>query len=282
MAQTQQARPRPAWLRALGRGEPPVRIEIDGRPYQRAEIFKHDSWAATALYRGPGPAMVCKFNRQAPVGLIPLAWLGRWLARREAATLNDLADVDLVPALGGEVTCEGRPMPHAVARLYVAGHPLAAGEVVRNDFFMDLSETLERLHAAGIVYVDLHKRENIIVGPRGRPYLVDFQVCYRRPRGRWARLPLWDWLLRQLAAGDRYHLAKHRWQHQGRASGLTPDDVAQQRPWWLKVHRLAAVPLRELRRRLLVALGVRTGRGRAASETAPEDAVRRELQRRAA
>jgi hypothetical protein len=278
----QQARPRPAWLRALGRAEPPERIEINGRPYQRVEIFKHDSWAATALYHGPGPAMVCKFNRHAPVGPIPLAWLGRWLARREAATLADLADVELVPGLGGVVTCGGQPLPYAVARHYIPGHPLAAGEVVRRDFFMDLAETLERLHAAGIVYVDLHKRENIIVGPRGRPYLVDFQVCYRRPGGRWGRLPLWDWLFRQLAAGDRYHLAKHRWHHQRWASGLTREFVTRQRPWWLKMHRLAAVPLRELRRRLLVTLGVRSGQGRAASETAPEDAVRRELLRRAA
>ena len=277
-----QAAPRPALFRALGAAEPPEKIEIDGRPYRRVEIFKHDSWAATALYIGSGPRMICKFNRVAPVGWLSLRWLGRWLAEREAATLQDLADVDLIPALGGTVTAEGQPQPHAVARLFIPGHPLAANERVGRRFFMDLAATLRRMHAAGIAYVDLHKRENIIVGPGGRPYLIDFQVCYRRPRGRWAHLPLWDWLLDQLVAGDKYHLAKHAWRQGGPAPGSTAAEVAALRPGWLKLHRLIAEPLREARRRLLVLLGIRTGSGRAHTETAPEDAVRREMTRRAA
>ena len=57
--------------------------------------------------------------------------------------------------------------------------------------------------------------------------------------------------------------------------------AAPEIPVWLRLHRLVAVPFRQLRRRLLVARGVRTGRGSAATEAFAEDAVRRESARAA-
>jgi hypothetical protein len=76
-----------------------------------------------------------------------------------------------------------------------------------------------------------------------------------------------------LCRSDLYHLAKHVQRHRPdqRLPGL-----ASSRPWWIEAHRSVAAPFRELRRRLLVALRVRSGLGRAATEHAPEDAVRRE------
>jgi hypothetical protein len=49
----QIAQPRPRVFRALGKADPPEQVEIDGHPYRRVDILKHDSWAATALYEGP-------------------------------------------------------------------------------------------------------------------------------------------------------------------------------------------------------------------------------------
>ena len=78
-------RPTPAAAAACaGRDEPPGEVEIDGQRYRLLRVVKHDSWAATAFYTGPDKQVVCKFNRQQRVGLIPMGWLGRWLARREA------------------------------------------------------------------------------------------------------------------------------------------------------------------------------------------------------
>src|SRR5262245_36013552 len=91
------ARPRPPLLRALGADEPPRQIEIDEQSYELLRIFKHDSWAATALYTGASKRVVCKFHRRQPVGMIPLTWLGRFAAKREAAMLRRLADVPNVP-----------------------------------------------------------------------------------------------------------------------------------------------------------------------------------------
>ncbi len=48
---SQLVRPRPALFRALGRDEPPSVVTIGGEKHELIEIFKHDSWAATALTR---------------------------------------------------------------------------------------------------------------------------------------------------------------------------------------------------------------------------------------
>ena len=91
-------RPRPPGLRALGPEDPPTQIELGGHVYHRIEIFKHDSIAATALYQGPQGQVVCKFNRQHPWWrFVPMGWLGRWLAEREAEALRKLADLPAVP-----------------------------------------------------------------------------------------------------------------------------------------------------------------------------------------
>ena len=84
-----EARPRPRWFRALGPAEPPERIEIEGIAYQRIEVYKHDSWAATGLYGSErGRKVIVKFHRQQGLSLIPLAWFGRRMARREARFLD--------------------------------------------------------------------------------------------------------------------------------------------------------------------------------------------------
>jgi hypothetical protein len=266
------ARPRPPLFRALGEGDPPVEVVVDGRRYERLEIFKHDSWAATALYGGAGGRIVCKFNRIQPLAGIPMNWLGRRLAERERRALARLADLPQIPAPRGPVFAGGARLRNAVAREFIPGHPLGKDERVRGDFFPSLRRALREMHVRGIAYVDLHKRENIVVGDDGRPYLVDFQISFdvTRPRLRWV-LGIRA-AFEQLCVGDLYHLEKHI----RRADALAGAYAAPAIPAWLRIHRVFAVPFRQLRRRLLVARGIRTGRGAVASEVFAEDAVRRE------
>lgn len=272
MSAERVARPRPPLFRALGTAEPPPDVVVDGRRYERIEIFKHDSWAATALYGGAEGRIVCKFNRTQPVAGLPMMWLGRRLAEREHRALARLADLPQIPAPLGPVYADGKRLRNAVAREFIAGHPLGKDERVRGDFFPSLRRALREMHVRGIAYVDLHKRENIIVGEDGRPYLVDFQIGFdvTHPRLRW--LPGIRTVFDQLCVGDMYHLGKHI----RRADTLVGEDAAPPIPAWLQVHRVFAVPFRQLRRRLLVARGIRTGRGAVASEVFAEDAVRRE------
>lgn len=263
-----QVRPRPPLFRALGSADPPTEVVVDGTRFTCCTIFKHDSWAATALYSAHGRQIVCKFNRVQPLLGIPTTWLGRWLAEREHRALGRLADLPQIPRPLGPVYVDGRRARNAVAREFIAGHPLVKNEQVGPDFFPALCDAIAQMHSRGIAYVDLHKRENIIVGDDGRPYLVDFQICFDATHPRVRRLPgvptLLDWLCR----GDVYHLEKHA----RRVSGAPRPAI----PGWLRLHRRLAVPFRQLRRRLLVALGIRTAGGRVATEAFPEDAVRRE------
>ena len=273
-------RPRPGLFRALGLDNPPEQIEVAGKTCKRTEIFKHDSWAATALYEGPEGKITCKFNRRQPIFGASMAWLGKRLAQREFSVMIKMADTTNIPNPRDKVTVNGKEAPNAVARDYIEGHPLMKNEHVGDDFFSQLRDLLGSLHRHKIAYVDLHKRENIIVGKNGEPYLIDFQVSFLLPD--WWPGNSWPMrlVLRMLQQADEYHRLKHF--ISCRPDQFTPGELARarQRPWWIRAHRIVAVPLRELRRKLLVAIGVRSGKGKAFSEYEPEAAVQSETKRK--
>lgn len=271
-------RKRPALFRALGNSEPPARIDVDGCTYTLDTVLKHDSWAATSIYTANGRLIICKFNRRQSLLGIPAGWIGRWLARREGSFLRRLGSLGQVPPVLGPVSVEGRVQKNACAREFIDGHPLGRYEDVSDKFFPSLHSLLAGMHAAGLAYVDLHKRENILVGDDGLPYLIDFQVCAAIPEGLMRRMPWLRGLLAPLFRMDRYHVAKHHQRLRPDQCGLSRRDVQNQRPIWVRVHRFFAEPLRTLRRGLLVKLGIRNGTGQAHSELFPEDAIRRELE----
>jgi hypothetical protein len=275
-------RSRPAIFRALGADDPPLSVEVAGERFVRHEIFKHDSWAATATYSNGQRLIVCKFNRVQSVGWFATEWLGRRLAARERAALERLADLPNVPVSLGDVRVDGRIRRTAVAREYVAGHPLGKGETVGPFFFPTLETVLATMHDRGLAYVDLHKRENIIVGDDGRPYLIDFQIGFDAAARRVRHWPGVSWLFSILCQSDLYHLTKHVAKHDPLRSADAVEASERNRPWWIRAHRLVAVPFRELRRRMLKGIGVRSGAGRVESELFVEDGLRTIPQRRAA
>jgi hypothetical protein len=267
-------RPRPPFLRALGSDDPPNDILCNGRSYELERVLKHDSWAASGVYRPQRgrDRLKVKFNRIAPLWGLSMVWLGNQLARREIWMLQQLEDLPQTPRWAGDVFVGNRRLRHAVAHEWIPGHPLGKNERVDDAFFPLLFSTLRAIHRLGIAYVDLHKRENIIVGMDGRPYLIDFQISQALPE-------CWVWHhrltregLRILQESDLYHLGKHVANHRPDQLRLYGSD----RPWWITLHRGLAVPLRTLRRNLLVRLGVRTGEGYATSEDFPEDAIQHE------
>ncbi len=265
-----KVKPRPAWLKALGSESLPESIAIGGVAHHLRETFKHDSWAATSLYAGPsGELAVVKLHRQSPAFGVPMRWLGRWMARHEMGLLKGLADLNGIPALAGPVSLRGASLRHAVARHYIPGHPLGNREAVSESFFPALSALLDAMHERKIAYVDLHKRENILVSEKGEPCLIDFQISVAWPR--W--LPAGP-LFAILSRSDRYHLMKHWARCRPDQCGFNEAEVRGRMPWWIRAHRLLAAPVRELRRRLLVKLGVRTGKGRVETELFVEHALR--------
>ncbi len=77
-----------------------------------------------------------------------------------------------------------------------------------------------------------------------------------------------------LRSGDTYHLMKHWIRLRPDQCGLGPADLDRFRPRWIRWHRRLGVPLRRLRRQLLVWLGVRGPSGHAHSEQFAEEALR--------
>jgi hypothetical protein len=268
------SKPRPPIFRALGAAEPPHEVTVAGNTYTLHELMKHDSWAATGIYAGPAGKITCKFNRKQPVLGCSMRWLGRLLADNERMTLERLDDVPNIPKSMGDVHVEGEHWPNAIARIFIEGHPLGRNERVSPTFFPELKGILETMHARRIAYVDLHKRENIIVGADGKPYLIDFQIGLDAARRRVQWIPGIGWLFEILSGSDFYHLCKHVVKHEPERRNDPAYDLEKLRPWWIKLHRKFAVPFRELRRRLLVVAKVRTGKGEAETEVFAEDAIR--------
>jgi len=202
-AHARRTRPRHGWLYALPEPELPTLVTHVGVRYEREETFKHDFFAATGLYRGPDGLAVLKLGRQNDFLTVPMKWLGSFLTQREVRVYAQMQGVPGVPRLIGPVGIAG--FLHA----FVPGHPLGRYEQVSDTFFDELFALLQAMHARHIAYVDLNKRQNILVSEDGKPHLIDFQISWHRPR-RWAgnTRPA-RWLLRRLQASDRYHLMKH-------------------------------------------------------------------------
>jgi len=274
-------RARPPILRALGQNDPPSVVTINGHAYQRIDVFKHDSWAATALYRGSSGDVVVKFHRQHPLGFFPAHWLGRYLAARERRARDLLNGIPGIARDAGPVNVGGAPSPSATAHFYIEGRPLHMDDKPSAEFFARLQEMFAAMHFLGFAYVDCNKRENIIVTTDGAPALVDFQLHFAPARWSLKFLPV-RLLLNALQSGDVYHLQKHKLWHRPDLVPAHEHNLSGQRPIAVQIWRSCTRPFILLRRRILVSFGIRTGHGLAVSEIAPEHAARLSLQRRAA
>jgi hypothetical protein len=185
-----------------------------------------------------------------------------------------LADVPFVPRLLGPVFVDHVEQPNAMARAFIEGHPLGNRERVGDHFFANLAAALRMIHGHDVAYVDLHKRENVLVGVDGRPYLIDFQVAVGRTSSLLGRSRPVRRFVAMMQQMDLHCCVKLHRRCRPDQCPLTFADLAASRPWFVRVHRAIAQPLRNLRRRLLVLLGVRSGRGKVDSERFVEAGLR--------
>lgn len=231
-------------LKALGRRAMPAQIERPDGVYRLARVFKHDFFAATARYDGPGGSLVLKLGREAPLLGLPLDWMGRWLVGHEVRVYRLVDGLEGVPRF---VDTHG---DGGFLHEFAPGHDLRRHEWVDDEFFERLTRLIDQIHARGIAYVDLNKRENILVGDDGRPYLIDFQIAFHVP-GRLGRTWPARLLRRRFQAADRYHLLKQRRRH--RPDQMTPQqlDASFRKGFWIRLHGLIARPLTLIRRRTL-------------------------------
>jgi predicted Ser/Thr protein kinase len=218
---------------AIARGEG----RVLGRGYQ----------ATVELYStAAGDAVVKRAHASGPFG--PLY---RYLLRREHAVYEQLAGVPGVPRTYGLIDGEHLALEYiAGPSLRTIAHELAD----RPAFFAALLETLRSMHAAGVAHADLKRKANIIVGPGGRPWLIDFGIAARRGTSRLSRA----WFEHSVQ-GDYNAWIKLKYGRRiepGEAAEvLSAEDAALYRPLWSeRIARAIRVPwqaitLRRLRQR---------------------------------
>lgn len=164
-----------------------------------------------------GPRVVKKASGR---GL--LRALRRAMLRREHAIYEQLHGVAGVPRTYG-LDAEGQLLLE-----YVAGHSLRETRLQGSDhahFFAELRELILGVHAAGVAHGDLKRKDNIIVGPDNRPFLVDFGTAIAvSPAAGWWRRLIWQ----QLCRVDLNAWIKLK--YQGVTDGMDPADRPYFRP----------------------------------------------------
>jgi hypothetical protein len=165
---------------------------------------------------------------------------------REWRALEALSDLPGIP----------RPLarlPHAIVVSFLPGYPLQYARMrpeQRRGFFDALSACVDRIHARGVVHLDLRQRRNILRGEDGAPMLVDFEAAFVCDpvslRGRLA-LGWFRWV-------DRVAVLKHKRRYA--SALLTPRERRladllriSRWAWPSAVYHRGRVALRRLRRR---------------------------------
>ena len=238
---------------ACGAKNLPGEITVKGRTYSFVREFKHDFFAATGLYHlnnsngsnGKIPEkVVLKVSRRQNLLGLPMQWLGAGLCEREIANLRRVADLERVPRL---LSTYGK---NGMVYEYIEGRALDQTQKLSDDFFEKLRQLLKELHKRNVIYMDMNKRDNIIVGKDGEPYLIDFQISVHLPRRILISRKLSERLLDAFKTADIYHLYKLKRKVQPEYLTEKQRRISRRKTTLIKLHRLYATPLRELRRSL--------------------------------
>lgn len=242
-------------LKACGRKGMPENIRIGENRYNLYRVIKHDFFAATGEYRHNGEhiagqvsspgKIIFKVCRENQFLGIPLSWFGAMLCRHEVFILEYLSDLEGTPKF------LSRYSKTAFIYEYIEAKDLSDANEVPENFFEQLFVLLGEVHQRNIVYLDLNKRGNILVGKDGKPYLIDFQISFRIGDFflGWPRLS--KYLRDSLQNADMYHLFKHK--RKICPESLTPEEqlISRKTTKLIRLHRLIANPYRAIRRSIL-------------------------------
>ena len=140
------------------------------RRRKRLNDGRNASKATVDLYEIEGRMIVVKDLSSRPWPIRAL--LGPWQLDREARAYRLLDGVSGVPGFLGRVDRQ------AIALEYIEGRNLGTikpGEVAAS-FFDSLDLIIKAVHQRGVAHGDLH-RHDVLTGPDGEPYLIDFSTA---------------------------------------------------------------------------------------------------------
>jgi predicted Ser/Thr protein kinase len=212
----------------------------DSRPGLGRDVMV---WLQGAIEKSPGRLLGSGYQASVHLYTTPAGdvvvkkphaskWLGalwRRLIRREDAVYARLRGVPGVPRSFGLIDGQYLVLEH-IAGPSLREHEAALGD--REQFFEHLLETVRAMHAAGVAHGDLKRKNNIIVGPGERPYLIDFGVAWLRSDSSRLLNRIWFQTGKQM---DFNAWIKLKYQH--RTDALSSIDAALYRP--LLIERLA-------------------------------------------
>jgi len=199
--------------------------------------------ATVKLYETPLGNYVVKTARG------PFFWrrLGEIALRREHAIYERLRDVQGVPYCPGLLDNRHLVLEHIPGDSYRQLQHMLEDRVLFFDRFL---KTIKDMHAAGVAHGDLKRKDNFLVGPDERPFVIDFGLARIRPDpGRQLSRMLFEWVKQY----DYNAWIKHK--YLGRVDDIAPEDAEYYRP--MKLERIARsirvfwqkITLRRLRRR---------------------------------
>ena len=221
-------------------------IRIDGEWYDHLGTLKDDAFAQTELVARDGRKYLYKTSRLRLIRGLRLRRLMKRLNNREVRTHRLLEGVQGVPRL---VKCVSET---SFLREFVDGRTLdRKPPYMRADFFDEFLEIVRDIHARGVAFVDLAKKENVVVTTEGRPFLIDFQVSIARSTGRGPIAGIWNAVVRLMQEADIYHVFKHK--KRIRPDLLRPEERQYaRRPWFQRIHKYCfRLPYHAIKRRII-------------------------------
>lgn len=202
--------------------------------FGKTHYLSHGYQGHVLLYRENGHQLVVKI----PPRWFPYNWLGLRMLRREAAVYERLRGLSGVPRSHGLIDNRYLVLD------FVPGHDFRRTTIEdREGFYGEMLSIIRRMHGRGIGHGDLKKKDNILVGPDERPWLIDFGVAVIRKPG---FSPVNHFLFNTARRFDLNAWVKHKYQR--RFDRVSAADRRYLRQTW--VERLARRSKRSVRKAL--------------------------------
>ncbi len=174
--------------------------------------------ASVYLYRGRAGEFIVK----EALGFFLRKKFSEAAIRREERTYRRLKSVPGVPK------CFGLLDEKYLVLEYIPGDSFRRLEERiedRDRFFSALFVTLQRMHEAGVAHGDLKRKDNILVGPGQKPYVVDFGIAILADDRK-------GFLFDTIKQADYNAWIKHK--YRGRLGELSAEDSEIYKPMFLE------------------------------------------------
>ncbi len=198
-----------------------IKVYLDDHPEVEGVALGAGYQATAELYRTPLGDFVVKRARG------PFFWrrFGESGLRRERDIYERVRTVTGIPRCIGLLDSKHLVLEHIPGDSY-RNRQYELQD--RDRFFERLLTTIEDMHAAGVAHGDLKRKDNLLVGPDERPFLIDFGLAFATDSGIPFEKSFFEWVKQY----DYNAWIKHKYQR--RVEDISTDDAKYYRPMRLE------------------------------------------------